>query len=995
MTKNGHHKKSKAWIVAATMGVTGLIVVPLFAAISSFWKDRPIGFLNLDAFPERVVRAEKNSTVLDGCDQVVYTMSRVTGRKWSRGGSFLNIKNLNIKNTKNAPVTDQIRVCTASRPLFSGKSWYRITVTDGILIEAATKQGFLQAAEHFAELIRFEGNRPQMARGEYTARDRKKELTQEEIMNLTAIRQDADKVTITGMVKFPNGHPAADVIVDIHDFNIFRDSNQGTFFYGAGCATSIPGGYPCKTDGGGKFEFEAIPGCILVVGVTKNPVDGHLVSDMVCMTPSYHSNPPLNLTLRKGVPVTLRVRHDDGTPAEGVRVAWKRSFPPPVNTYNDSNIDNNCNAQDSVTPQNGETTFYLSPGEYELSVSSDSHLAFETPKTITVAEGGHDVFDFTIPKPVTVRLLQVNGDPLANHRVKLLHVGSTFPSPQPRPNVVDVQTDADGMLTVYLWDEANYIFAMSEDERFCIVKPLSPDDAGKTLDVPLEHATRISLLVNTSDTPLHPVANMELQCQIEIATLGSFKYSHPAFVNKFKTDNRGFARFSLPSLPPGDAYLQYMPLLGTELNVPKTDSSISLHISAQGDFSDYRPKYEPPDSGQTNAAPSRIVEVRGRVTYPDGTPGGNLLLYTSQCSQTGGVMSVNETDSDGYYSTKVPEDGFFAALVLPHQGRVNDVNRSLGFASPVMSVYVGKSAPDVLERGIALQDGVPLRGRLTFENGEPAAGKNVTATAYPFGRNTIWYGDGGGTLNLTFGSESDENGEYVILLTPGEYVVSQFSLFGDDRRRDITIRPDDEECVLDFVLPAETTATVLLPDGTPAVKAKLWYNTFVEESSASSNQGQKETDADGNFSLPLTPFGNMLLIYTEDKSLGLVKTITGDERLEHHTLTLQPPEIGKVRFISQATGKPIAGIKIRYSTQMERENGIIGGMPLFAETDNEGYAELQHLFIGGTYGLHFHFEPSRRTSPAITKTLTPAQPGETVDYGEIVIHGDFADYEPE
>ena len=801
------HKSNR--VIFVTLGVVGLTALVLILAISQFFKTQPFGFLNLDALPKREVQGEKNATSIDACDHIVNTMCRITGRKWSRNNSMLNF------DRKNALAANAIRVLNASRPLFSGKSWYRITVDDGVLIEAATEQGFQNAAEHFAELIQFESERPRIAKGEYTARNRKKTLTQEETASLNAVRSDADKVTITGVVRLPNGQPAANVIVDIRDYCILRNS-YGGITYCSGCAVSIPGGHLCQTDANGRFEFEAIPGCILIVGVYRNPVDEHLVSDMICTTPSYHSNPPLDLRLRDGIPVTVRVQHDDGTPAEKVQVSWMRPFKPPVDTHGDSNIDNNCNAQASVTVQDGTATFYFVPGEYELNVKSNSYLAFDAPKTITVVEGGQYAFDYTIPKPVTVQLLYVNGEPLANHRIKLLHAGN---NPQPHVEAGDITTDDEGKATVYLWSEANFVFAISEEDRFGIIASLSHNDVGKTVDVTLETMTTIIWYITAEDTHL-PVANKELPCEISITTLGPVlgpsvvphHISRLVNVNTFKTDNEGRVHFRLPPLPPpeGNATVEYAPLLGHTLTVPSV-SAMSWHIAVQGDFSDYRPILGLSDEDD---ASSRTVEMRGRVTYPNGTPGKNMHLRIARQSKSGGIMSIMETNDEGGYSVNVPEDGFFAAWVeqRQRQTRISKADYSSEFASPVLSVYVGKKSPDVIERDIVLKEGIPLRGRLTYENGEPAVGKYVWVNAYPFGRKPIMFDQGGGaraggSINVTTGCESDENGEYVVFLTPGKYVVSHPDQFGDEREREITIRPDDEECVLDFVISAETDLT--------------------------------------------------------------------------------------------------------------------------------------------------------------------------------------------
>ena len=983
-------RKQPGRVATLLMFLVAVICIAFAATASPFAKIQPVGFLNLDAISsDRTIHGEKNSQTIDCCNEIAKTMARVTGKKWYRSNSTLSLGNASL-------VAGQIRVFSADKPLLSGSSWYRITVDEGVLIEAASEKGFEKATEHFAELVEFEGNRPRIAKGEYTGWNRKKKLTDDDIMNLVAIRQDAEKVTIRGRVTMPDGKPAKHITVDVRDFAVIRDED-GHYGYGSGCAASSPG----RTNDQGYFEFEAIPGGILIVGVYREPVEENLVSDLVCcFTPEYFSNESLDIKLQPGVPVTIRVKHEDGSPVEGVIASWERMFAPPIKTYGNGNLDNNCNAQDTRMLTNGETTLYVVPGEYELNVQSHSHLSFDGPKKLSIVEGERYEFEHTIPNPVRVRLLQVNGDPLANRKIKLMHTSKTEKKGRMQAEIVDVSTDANGIVSAYLWDEANYVFATSEDERFGIIKPLSHEDAGKTVDVMLERSTEFLVDIRNRNTQ-KPVANKELQCQIGVSTQrGSHRVGHVTCANKFKTDNDGVARFHLPPIPDGDQHLKYEPLLEQELDVRRTDSTISFGILTSGDDSEYEPLPESDNDGEKNAPPPRMVEVRGRVTYPDGSPGKDLLLYSSVRSRTKNEMGTEETDADGYYSVKVPEDGFFVIVVNQQQGWPDNKKPMLGFASPAVSAYIGKSSPDVVERDIILAEGVPLRGRLTYENGEPAIGKTVSANVYPFGRESIMFAKGraasGGSVNVGVSVTSNEQGEYVIPLMPGEYVVSQSDQFGEDINHTVIIRVGDEEHVLDFVVPAETTGIVLLPDGSPAGGVNIWCDSIIGEHSAKVG-GRKTIDADGSFRLQLTPFGNMLTFYTKDKSLGRVVYLRDDERLEHQTVTLAEPEIGRMRLINEDSGKPIAGLKIRYNPRLERNNGNGGitGMPLFAETDGDGYAELPHLFVGGVYELDFVFEPQRQYSPSIEKQLTPSRPGETVDYGEVVVHGDFSDFEPQ
>ena len=572
------NRKPLGRVKTLLLGVIGLAVIVLVASLTLFGKAKPVGFLNLDAMTnDHSIKGEKNAQTIDASSDIANTMARVTGKKWSCTNSYFS-----MGSTEHNLMVGQIRVFSAgaNKPLFSGSSWYRITVDDGVLIEAASEKGFNKAAEHFAELIEFEDNRPRIAKGEYTAWHRKKTLTLEETMNLTAIRRDAEKVKFTGQITMPDGKPVRNIGFDVSDFAIMR-GNDGHYTYGSGCAVSRPDGYPVHTDDNGQFDFEVIPGCILIVGVYRDPVDGNLISVPICFTPDYFSNQPLNIKLQPGVPVTVRAKHEDGSPVEDVTVGWIRPYPSPIKTYGDTNIDGNCNTQNSKPLTDGEVTFYLAPGEYELNVQSNSHLYFDVPKTLTVTEGGHYEFEHTIPHPARVRLLQINGDPLANREIKLMHVGQKQEGRMPA-EIVDVRTDTNGIVPVYLWDESNYVFATSEDERFGIIKSLSHDDAGKTIDITLERSTEFLAHIRNRNTQ-KPVANKEFQCQIGIATLGTVRHGHVTFANKFKTNNDGAARFFLPPIPEGDPYLEYEPLLGHPLDVRRTDSAIDLTIDTTED----------------------------------------------------------------------------------------------------------------------------------------------------------------------------------------------------------------------------------------------------------------------------------------------------------------------------------------------------------------------------------------------------------------------------
>lgn len=553
----------------AILAMFGLFVLIALLALNLSENPKPSGFLEVDTLSDRTVHADKDASVVDPGRKIAETISRITGKKWLYGGSRIP-----ALTTGNSVVPGEVHIYRAKKPLLSGKSWYRITIADGILIEAASEQGFQRAAEHFAELFEFEENKPQLPRGEFLARHRRKKISPEKRNRLVAIRPDAEKVKITGRITLPDGSPAKNVHVDVRDFCIMLEEEHITYMSGA---TEIPGGYPSRTDENGKFELQGVPGSILILGVYREPVQGNLVSEPVCFTPSYFSEHPLEIPLRPGIPITVRVQHEDGSPVQGIQVDWKRSFPPPIESMGDENIEANCNIQHSLIPQDGKTTFFLPPGEYELKVRSLSHKEFAGPEIIEVKDGGHYDFLYEIPNPARIRMLDIEGNPLVHHKIKLLHTGDHLQ----RAEIVDIKTDENGFAPVYLWEESNYVFAMSEDGRSGIIHRIYPQNQGETTEVKLEKTAEYTVNVRNQYTH-DPIPDRRFQNQINITTgRGSgVNFGHCGNLDEFKTDSQGNARFFLPPIPPGSPHLKYEPLLGHPLDPVRTDTITHLELES-------------------------------------------------------------------------------------------------------------------------------------------------------------------------------------------------------------------------------------------------------------------------------------------------------------------------------------------------------------------------------------------------------------------------------
>lgn len=153
--------------------------------------------------------------------------------------------------------------------------------------------------------------------------------------------------------------------------------------------------------------------------------------------------------------------------------------------------------------------------------------------------------------------------------------------------------------------------------------------------------------------------------------------------------------------------------------------------------------------------------------------------------------------------------------------------------------------------------------------------------------------------------------------------------------------------------PREVTGRVLLPDGTPAVGATLWFTTSSTHGDGLDRLG--ETGPDGRYRFPVPRQGERFSVLALKENYGLAGTNHADA-----TLTLSTPTTLRVRAVDE-TGTPLPNISLAIKSLTQGEFGERNYWMatelldlLLAQTDDQGVA----LFTGLPEHANLRFKPN-------------------------------------
>jgi len=290
---------------------------------------------------------------------------------------------------------------------------------------------------------------------------------------------------------------------------------------------------------------------------------------------------------------------------------------------------------------------------------------------------------------------------------------------------------------------------------------------------------------------------------------------------------------------------------------------------------------------------------------------------------------------------------------------------------------------------ITLEEGIPVRGRILYDNGTPATDRSlefvqqvepVLGAGISAVRNA---------LRISRFSRTNDDGAFEIFLLPGEYAVRD-GLWNQSQT--LTIAETDTEKQLDWTMPTPIFVETERENGLPT--GRIDYSFYTPEnhrlySSSSNDQG----------SFVLDPITENSVLYLSDmsKRYGIVETITPAMVGETTRFTLKPMGNASVTLVS-ADGNPAVGQRVSLSMQFynpkdQSTNEFRIGS---AVTDSEGKAVIPVSPGNIPVVLRLHEATyelpiptgGRRMQSDIRKELN-LSPGETFDFGTIQLREVF------
>ena len=338
------------------------------------------------------------------------------------------------------------------------------------------------------------------------------------------------------------------------------------------------------------------------------------------------------------------------------------------------------------------------------------------------------------------------------------------------------------------------------------------------------------------------------------------------------------------------------------------------------------------------------VSIGGKVFLPDGSPASECIVTIYSVAFT---FAQNFSSKDGELPpTKdkfsitthgtggiVKPDGTFKIndAALPGANVVITIH---GWADKKNKQFVSKpvsfvAREDMEPLNITLAEGIPVRGKIIYDSGTPAADRGLSFDQRVEPKLGAEFVNMKELLTSSLTCTSNSEGEYERFLLPGDYTIRDFS----GRRKELllTIAKTDKEKRVDWTLPTPIIIETEMEDGSPT--GGVWYSSGGEHSRTSSS------DATGSFVLEPVTRDGILVLTSSRRNQGTIEKITPAMVGKTTRFKLKPMATVAITLID-VNGKPVVGERVHLSLQIRTFESSFSHAICNAVTNSSGTATM-------------------------------------------------------
>ena len=370
------------------------------------------------------------------------------------------------------------------------------------------------------------------------------------------------------------------------------------------------------------------------------------------------------------------------------------------------------------------------------------------------------------------------------------------------------------------------------------------------------------------------------------------------------------------------------------------------------------------------------LTFKGKVLYPDGTPADRVLVEFQTIAlfenprQPLDIKPTYSTATNGSNKGTDREGNFEFSEIIPAGTTVMFYVRSSNLSPKLVSnPFVFLSETDRDDITLQLQEGIPVNGTATFDDGTPAINRTVMGVRHItplIGVNELQK-SAVNNFHVEYQTPVQADGKFELYLPPGDFQIKNFGAPDDSRSVPIVIIDIEKEYRVDLVLPNPLRGKFIKEGNMEPGNIRTVYLSKSENFTYTHSFTSKP---DGEFSL-YQRNGSSILGMTEDGLFGIIHPISDDKLNEYQTVVLKPTATVRLQ-LHDSSGQPLVGQRIGASAGARIQHSSSMASLSTSTTDADGIATFR--FPPGTADYQFTWDGGGKME--FSRTF---QPGEVVD----------------